>query len=304
MNRTPSFRFHHHAIRLLKPYDILSLLFLVCINLLILFFHSNLDSWFVYVVGHLFLMVIIVMIVFVLPRFQSSIVRSIRNTYSFFLLFFLFEEMERFTHLLFPDWKNSLLIDIDHFIFGVHPTVWLERLTTLPLTEFLECIYFSYYVLLPVCGFLLYFTVPRDVFEGALTAVAMAFYLCFIGYILLPAEGPWKTMAHLQTIDMNTSFCRQIVAAVQSRAGIVGGCFPSAHVSVAFAVLTSFFFYARKIFYFLLPYTILLACATVYGRYHYAIDSLVGMAIGVFSGIMALQTQKFWTKHLHCAKEG
>ena len=150
----------------------------------------------------------------------------------------------------------------------------------------------------------MYFFASREVFETALTAVAMAFYLCFIGYVLLPAEGPWKTLAYLQNVDMDASFFRRIVAAVQSRAGIIGGCFPSAHISVAFAAVTSFFFYYKKVFFLLLPYAILLALATVYGRYHYAIDSLVGLGIGVFAGILTVRFNTLWAKKRKYAEGG
>ena len=296
--------FRRCRVSIFRPYDVLSAAFLVVITLLIVLFHKNVERSYTYAGGHLCLVVLIVGIVLLGERFRSRSLTILRDLYPFVLLLFLFEEMERLTHLLFPGWQNHLLIAADHFLFGVHPTVWLERIVSPVLTEFLECIYLSYYVLLPAGGFLFYFMAPRKTFEVTLTAVCLAFYVCFLGYVLLPAEGPWKSLAHLQMVDIDDSFFRQIVAAVQRTGGIVGGCFPSAHVSVACAALTSFFFFCRSVFYPLVPYTLLLAFATVYGRYHYAIDSLAGVVIGIAAGVLAAGMSAGTERSVQFMKEG
>lgn len=270
-----------------RPYDILSLAFLILIDLLIMASRHNLDRWSAYVVLHLLLAGLILAIVMAAGRFRSRVCSLLRDAYPFFLLFFLFEEMERFTHLIFHEWQHHFLIAADRFVFGVDPTVWLERIIWPPLSEFLQLIYCSYYALLPVGGLLLLLLARRALIDGILTAVSTALYLCFIGYVLLPAEGPWKTLASLQTVTLDDSLFYRIVAVIQRRGGIVGGCFPSAHVSLVFAVLFSFFFFWRRAFYVFLPYSVLLAFATVYGRYHYAVDGLVGMVIGFFGGLVA-----------------
>jgi membrane-associated phospholipid phosphatase len=287
-----------------RPYDVLSVMFLVIVGGLLLAFRRNVERWYAYAVVHLLLAALIVGIVMLAERHRLRILTVFRDVYPFLLLFFLFEEMERLTHLLFPGWKNHLLIAADRFLFGVHPTVWLEGVKSPSLTEVVELAYFSYYVLLPVGGLLLYLFAPRDSFRGTLTAVALAFYLCFLGYVLLPAEGPWRSLAHLRTVDMGGSFFRQIVSVIQRSGGIVGGCFPSAHVSAVCAAVTSFFFFRRSLFYLLLPYTAILAFATVYGWYHYAVDSLAGVAVGFLAGVLAVRMSARWPRSLRSAREG
>ncbi|MFC1572314.1 phosphatase PAP2 family protein [Candidatus Eisenbacteria bacterium] len=276
-----------------RVYDLLSIGFLMLVAILLLATRSRFADWYTHTICHLVLSTLIVATVMASQRFPNKILRFVRDVYPFALFGFLFDEMENFTHLIFPEWLNHLLIDADHFIFGAHPTVWLERLISPPLTEFLEVIYMSYYLLLPVTGVLLYLFANRKAFEGTLTIVSLAFYACFLGYILLPAEGPWTTLAHLQTVDMDASLARQAVAAIQQRGGIVGGCFPSAHVGVVFALLASLFLFYRKLFYPFTVYSILLAFATVYGRYHYAIDALAGMVVGLGAGIIMARNRAF-----------
>ena len=54
---------------------------------------------------------------------------------------------------------------------------------------------------------------------------------------------------------------------------------PSSHVAVAVLVLICLFRGARRWFWMLLPFVMGLAAGTVYGRFHYASDVLVGSAI-------------------------
>ncbi len=280
-----------------RQYDLLSIVFLIVSTGLIVLFHRNLAGWQSYAAVHIGLIAFIVTIVLATEKLKWRVLTVVRDVYPFGFFFFLFDEMEDLTHLVIPQWQNQLLIDIDRAIFGAHPTIWLERIISLPLTEFLELIYGTYYIVLPLGGFLLYVLARRDVFQRFVAAAAWAFYVGFLGYILLPAEGPWKTLATQQTTEFGDSFFKGIVAAIQKRGGIVGGCFPSTHVAVVVAAVTSIYFHMRRFFVPALLYGLLLSFATVYGRYHYAVDGIVGAVIGVLGGVIASKSDIRWTKH-------
>jgi len=58
-----------------------------------------------------------------------------------------------------------------------------------------------------------------------------------------------------------------------------GAAFPSSHVTVAICTLYFSFLYLRPIRYVHLVATILLCVSTVYGRYHYVVDVVAGLAL-------------------------
>jgi membrane-associated phospholipid phosphatase len=79
---------------------------------------------------------------------------------------------------------------------------------------------------------------------------------------------------------------RRINLIVLSGAGIHAGVFPSAHVSSTFAAAWGIFralpehrFYG----WIFLVYAASVAVATVYGRYHYAVDAVAGIAVSLIA---------------------
>ena len=82
---------------------------------------------------------------------------------------------------------------------------------------------------------------------------------------------------------MQTVF-RRLNWFVLSGYGIHTSVFPSAHVSGAFAATFGIMRALpekRWVGRFLLVVSILIATATVYGRYHYVVDALAGFAVSV-----------------------
>ncbi len=68
--------------------------------------------------------------------------------------------------------------------------------------------------------------------------------------------------------------------------GIHSSVFPSAHVSSAFSAAWALLLYLpeRKIFgWRMLIYAASVAVATVYGRYHYAVDAVAGLGVSVLA---------------------
>ena len=57
--------------------------------------------------------------------------------------------------------------------------------------------------------------------------------------------------------------------------------FPSSHVGISTIVMIMAWRVSKRLAYILLPFYVLLCCATVYIQAHYLIDSLVGFFLGV-----------------------
>jgi membrane-associated phospholipid phosphatase len=184
---------------------------------------------------------------------------------------------------------DEQLIGIDHALFGVHPTVWMERLINPVLTAVLQFAYISYYFIPVALGVTLIARGRRAEFEEALFGIVLCFYLSYIGYLLVPAVGPRFTLQHLQTAGLQAGpFITALQETLNSLEHNKMDAFPSGHTAVALVSL----FYARKtreklLFRILVPIVLLLLLSTVYLRYHYVIDVVAGIALALVTAVLA-----------------
>jgi membrane-associated phospholipid phosphatase len=176
---------------------------------------------------------------------------------------------------------DDRLIAVDHAIFGVHPTVWLERLINPLLTSLLQFAYISYYFIPLVLGVVLIARGRFEEFEEVLFGILLCFYLSYLGYLLVPAIGPRFTLSHLQTGDLQfPPFIKTIRDALNDLEKNKTDAFPSGHTAISLMSL----YYAWKarekiLFAGLIPVVTGLIISTVYLRYHYAIDVIAGIAL-------------------------
>ena len=94
---------------------------------------------------------------------------------------------------------------IDLFLFGVQPTLWMQRWIVPWLTDLLSFAYLSYYFLPLILVFVLYLKKQPGLYP-ALFVLALGYYVSFIGYILFPAVGPRYAMTSLYTVPLEGSF--------------------------------------------------------------------------------------------------
>jgi membrane-associated phospholipid phosphatase len=71
----------------------------------------------------------------------------------------------------------------------------------------------------------------------------------------------------------------QVMGWIYDRFEATGAAFPSSHVAVALCTLFFSFRYLRRVRYLHLVAAILLCVSTVYGRYHYVLDVVAGIAV-------------------------
>jgi membrane-associated phospholipid phosphatase len=90
-------------------------------------------------------------------------------------------------------------------------------------------------------------------------------------YYLLEPPGP----------PLAGNFFYDLVHQVSDRGGARGGAFPSAHVSGALVVGLVAWRRQRRLALALTPVIAGIVVATVYGRFHYALDTVAGLALGV-----------------------
>lgn len=176
---------------------------------------------------------------------------------------------------------DPFLISVDHGLFGVHPTVWLERFISPALSAALQFAYISYYFIPLSLGIVLIARGRLREFEEVLFGILLCFYLSYAGYLLFPAIGPRFTLSHLQTGDLQLS---PLIAAIQETLNTLEknktDAFPSGHTAVS--VMSLYYAWSlreRKLCTVLVPTVTALLVSTVYLRYHYVIDVIAGVGL-------------------------
>jgi membrane-associated phospholipid phosphatase len=177
---------------------------------------------------------------------------------------------------------DALLARWDHALWGVHPTVWLERQHVALLTELLEWAYALFAPSLVLLAWLVLRKRGLEQFRSFAFLITLGFLSSYVGYLLVPARGPRFELAALQTLPLKGVWLfdsvRKSIDMIESAHY---DAFPSGHIEMALIAWWS----ARRIspgvaFAYAL-YAALLFPATVYLRYHYTIDLLAGVLLAV-----------------------
>jgi membrane-associated phospholipid phosphatase len=267
---------------LLKPADQLSLLFILLLSGCTMFAALPLGSRLRLLATYSLLAIAAVSLALLRNRLrteqQSFYLHVLLTTVTILIIF---NSMGDLIRGLRSQTYDEMLIRIDHLLFGVHPTVWLEQFITPARTALFQFAYSSYYFIPFALGIVLIVKGRYAVFEEALFGIVLCFYLSYVGYLLVPAIGPRFTLDHLQTAGLQAGpFINGIQETLNGLEQNKTDAFPSGHTAVTLLTL----FYAgklkeKKLFRVLLPLVSMLIAATVYLRYHYVIDVIAGVLL-------------------------
>ena len=278
--------------------DIAILIYLFSLSLLVLIFSHKQAYWYLYILFNLLVCGIVFLMAGWLSRKPSGVARFFRHWYPIILFTFLYEETRGLIHLIFPYWFDNWINILELKLFGAYPTVWVESFFCPILNEYMMFCYFSYYFLLPVLGIILYFSKKMKEFDHLTFTSAVAFYISYLGFILMPVEGPRFNISALHSLKLEGPFFTKIAQGVVDIAGMHGGCMPSSHVAVALVVLIFSYRYHRTLFFILSPIIITLFASTVYGRFHYISDVLAGLLVGGVSIVICDKINAVWQRNI------
>jgi len=282
------------AIAILRVHDRLTLAYLLFSTVLVVVCHANVKHEMVLVPIHLGLMAMIFGLAISRER-NIRVLSTISHWYPTLLFLFFFEEIGLIVHAIHPGWFDDYLIRADYALFGAHPTVWIEQFANYWLTESMQLVYTSYFLLTIGLGAHLWLRGgQRREFAVFIASTCAAYYLCYVIFVLFPIESPHHTLRHLQQVELVGGPFTAFINLLEKHGRVHGGAFPSAHVAGAVVVLISAYRFARRIGYWLTPLVLSICVATVYGRYHYAVDVFAGAlvaAIGCWAGARLCRTK-------------
>ncbi|MGO4883634.1 MAG: phosphatase PAP2 family protein [Bryobacteraceae bacterium] len=183
---------------------------------------------------------------------------------------------------------DAALARLDHAFWGVNPTVWLERISSPILTEYLELVYALFVPAVLFIAYLLWRRARYAEFRYYAFLIALGFLVSYVGYVLVPARGPRFFLRGLQTINLRglwiTSALQSTLDRLESTAW---DCFPSGHTELTILACWGSRLISKRLFWIYFAYTLSIISATVYLRYHYTIDLLAGAAVAGFLVLFA-----------------
>jgi membrane-associated phospholipid phosphatase len=163
------------------------------------------------------------------------------------------------------------------------------------LPSVLEIAYALVYALAPFSIAVLYLYGRRDRVDRFLLIFSVGVLLCYAQFPFWPSEPP-RVLFFGQDFPSSDTIFRRFNWWMLGNCGIHTSVFPSAHVGAAFSAafgmgkaLPEHKWVSR----FLHGMALLIAVATVYGRYHYLTDAVAGLLMAVIALMLATMQPSF-----------
>src|SRR5487761_147930 len=180
------------------------------------------------------------------------------------------------------DWFPFLVILLawDRWLFGVEPTIYLQRFIRPMLTAWMQFAYAFHLYNIPLVACFIYLFRPRERFREMMCGLVVVTFFGILGYLIVPAIGPVYTLRNVYTVGLSQPlavFNRQIEFINFAR--IQRDCYPSLHVGLSFLVWLYAWRNSKALFWILSPFILSLWVSTVYLRYHYTVDCIAGLIL-------------------------
>ena len=201
-----------------------------------------------------------------------------RNWYPLPYVASCYKEMAIFIRAVRHSDADQWLANLDFRIWGANPCVWLERVHTPVLTEFLQVVYTLFVPAVLYIAWLLWRQGRTREFQYYAFLIALGFLASYLGYIAVPARGPRFLLKHLQHIPLQGLWLFQgMQGALDKLESAHYDCFPSGHTELTILAWWGSRMVGKRLYRIYFAYTPCIIFATVYLRYHYTVDLLAGM---------------------------
>lgn len=160
------------------------------------------------------------------------------------------------------------------------------------MNEFFSIGYGFYFVLLALSSLVIYFRAPLSKFRAFMFTICFTYFLHYLIFIFLPAESPRFFMPGLGE-TLKGYWASDWVQKTMENNAFPGGSFPSSHIATSVICFMAFSYMGKWRFpvYFLV---LSLFAGTIYGRYHYFIDVVVGFGVGFCCYFLGPWLEKKW----------
>ena len=221
-------------------------------------------------------------VLIVIARNSSPIAVFLHHWYLLLYVPFCYKQVPYVVTALHLHAADHALARWDLAMWKVDPVFWLSSMQNRFAVEFLQAVYTMFIPGSVALGLVLWFCRPREEFRLGTFAIALTFLVSYLGYMLLPARGP-RFMEYasqyppLQGLWAFHSF-QNILDKME---GAQYDCFPSGHTAVVLVGCWLARWISPRVFYTFAAFAACIIFSTVYLRYHYVIDVIVGMVLAI-----------------------
>jgi len=182
---------------------------------------------------------------------------------------------------------DPIVIHWEALVFGGQPSqTFAARFPWLWLSEPLHAAYLSYYFIVVGPAATLYVMGRREAFQRVVFALVVVILTHQAAFIAFPVLGP-RYLFPAPAGPLEAGPLYQLTHRILEGGSSPGTAFPSSHVGISVAVTIAMFREGSRAAPWLAVLTTLLAVATVYGGFHYAVDAVAGVALGVAAAVAA-----------------
>jgi membrane-associated phospholipid phosphatase len=279
----------------IRPVDSLVLLYQVVMSGLILAGNLSFQEKLHLVGNHVLACLALVVFLWNIRNFTNPIFRFAREFYPLAAMLFFYREVGLLVHQYF-DWTlDEWLFSVDNEMGKIGMRIWNQQQFYPPsrlLNELFSIGYSFYFFLMPLSALVLYFRAPLPRFRAFMFSLSFTYFLHYILFIFLPAESPRFYIPGLRESLQGYWVSDWLQTAVENNA-FPGGSFPSSHIAASVICLMAFPYFGKWRFGVLLL-TLMLFAGTIYGRYHYFVDVVAGLGVGLCCYIVAPWLEKRW----------
>ena len=284
-------------VRPVAAVDVLVIAFIALLSIIAVVFLPGTAVWQIIAPFNLAMCAVILVLSLASVQPGLRMLRFLHDWYPVPAIFLLFKEVYIIIQSLGRQDIDPSLINIDHALFGVHPTVWITQFSFPLLTEILQLAYVSYYLLMVTLAIDLRVRGDYGKFSYVIFTVTYGFFLSYLGYVVFPAVGPRFTLHPFDSLDKElpglffTSLLRGFLNAGESIPNDIPNpvalaqrdAFPSGHTQMTLIVIYFAAHYRIRSRYVLYVLGTLLIISTVYLRYHYFVDLIGGALFMAFT---------------------
>ncbi|MEW5995933.1 MAG: phosphatase PAP2 family protein, partial [Candidatus Zixiibacteriota bacterium] len=198
--------------------------------------------------------------------------------------------------LLFDRFYDAQLTSFERSVLGFNPTLYIDHhLLSVWVNELFSFSYVSYYFMIPVFVLALFIKRRDRIIRSFLATACLTFFVSYLLFFLYPIEGPRWHFAGQYLNPINGPVFKKLTDFVIDNAAVRGGCMPSSHFGVALVILMYCYRYFKRSGRLLLPLVSGLGIGTVWGRFHYISDVIVGGLIGYVVTLLVWKHYSRWS---------
>jgi len=187
---------------------------------------------------------------------------------------------------------DRIVLGWEQALFGFQPArEWIRWSPSVWLSWVLHVCYLAYYPIIAAAPLALWISGREAAMRRTVATITATFYLCYVTFLLFPVVGPRLVFPAADNAATRTLIA-QLTAGLLEHGAAWGTAFPSSHVAGAAAATAAALREWRALGLVLVVPTTLLILGSVYGQFHYAVDALAGLGLGLAVALGARLTSR------------